>query len=74
MTTQALDEEVLNQEIRKFLKKVGIQSQQQIEEAVRAAAQSGALPGAGRVRVRMTLEAPELGLNRTIEGDIGLRA
>ena len=30
-----MDEEVFNLEVRKFLKKVGIQSQQEIEHAVR---------------------------------------
>lgn len=74
MSTPSLDEETLNQEIRKFLKKVGIQSQREIEEAVRGAARAGALPADGRVRARMTLELGGLGLTRVIEADLELRA
>ena len=36
-----MDEDVLNMEIRKFLKKVGITSQREIERALQAALESG---------------------------------
>ncbi len=38
-----MDEEQLNIQIRKFLKKVGINSQREIEQAVREAAEAGSL-------------------------------
>ncbi|MBT5819812.1 MAG: hypothetical protein HOI25_15910, partial [Proteobacteria bacterium] len=40
-----MDEEVFNIQLRKFLKKVGIQSQREIEQAVRDGIASGALQG-----------------------------
>ncbi|XXK29118.1 DUF6494 family protein [Arenicellales bacterium nBUS_45] len=36
-----MDEDVFNIQLRKFLKKVGIQSQREIEQAVRAGVASG---------------------------------
>jgi len=36
-----MDEEVFNIQLRKFLKKVGIQSQREIEQAVRTGVDSG---------------------------------
>ena len=39
-----IDEDLMNVEIRKFLKHVGITSQREIEKAVRDAAESGSLP------------------------------
>ena len=50
-----MDEEALNMSIRKFLKKVGITSQREIERALDQANQQGKLDGAP-VRVTMTLE------------------
>ena len=40
-----MDEDVFNLQIRKFLKKVGIQSQRAIEKAVRDGIESGQLTG-----------------------------
>ena len=50
-----MDEEALNMSIRKFLKKVGITSQREIERALDQANQAGKLDGSP-VSVRMTLE------------------
>ncbi len=50
-----MDEEALNMSIRKFLKKVGITSQREIERALNLANESGRLDG-NPVRVKMTLE------------------
>jgi len=50
-----MDEEALNMSIRKFLKKVGITSQREIERALDQANQAGRLDGSP-VGVRMTLE------------------
>ena len=40
-----MNEDVLNVSVRKFLKKVGITSQREIEQAVRAAVSGGKLKG-----------------------------
>ena len=48
--------------IRKFLKKVGITSQQELEKVY---------SGAGKVKVKMFLSCEELNLEHIIEGEIG---
>lgn len=65
-----IDEDALNMSIRRFLKTVGVTSQREIEKAVRAAAETGAIdPGtAMAVRVRLTIEA--VGLDHAIDGEI----
>lgn len=65
-----IDEDRLNVTIRKFLKVVGITSQREIEKAVRAAAESGSLPDAARVKATMTLSIPALGLEHVIDHEI----
>jgi hypothetical protein len=67
-----MDEELFNIEIRKFLKKVGITSQREIEGAVRAAIASGGISGTETLKVRVTLELGELGLSLPIDGEIKL--
>ncbi len=59
-----MDNDAFNMSMRKFLKQVGVTSQQQIEEAVRAQNPSGPL------RARVVLTVPELGLEHVIEGEI----
>lgn len=59
----------LNMSMRKFLKQVGVTSQQEIEAAVRAAAATGDLPR-GTVKARMVLTIEEVGLEHVVEGDI----
>ena len=65
MTTNNLDEDRLNLEIRKFLKQVGVTSQREIEKAVRDAAASGKLSGS--LDAKMTLSIPALGLEHVVE-------
>jgi hypothetical protein len=67
-----MNEDRFNMEIRKFLKIVGVTSQREIEMAVRNALGKGALAEAAVLKPRMTLSVPELGLDRVIEGEIGL--
>jgi Family of unknown function (DUF6494) len=67
-----MNEETLNMEIRKYLKKVGVTSQREIEHAVSKAIESGALSGTETISVKMTLNASAIGLNSCIEGDIKL--
>lgn len=72
MNTDRIDEDRLNVEIRKFLKVVGITSQREIEKAVRAATESGTLPGSGKLAAKMTLVVPELGLEHVIDHEISI--
>ena len=65
-----MDEEVLNIQVRKFLKKVGIQSQREIEQAVIDHLKKGSLSGAEKLDASMLLEVPEIGLKVSIEGKI----
>jgi hypothetical protein len=67
-----VDEDVVNMEIRKFLKKVGISSQREIEKALQEAAGAGTLKAGEPLRASMTLEIAGLGLSHTIEGKIAL--
>ncbi len=72
MNAAAYDEDKFNMEVRKFLKKVGITSQRQIEQAVRSALESGKLSGNERLKAQMTLEIADLGVAVKIDGDIAL--
>ena len=67
-----MNEEKFNIELRKFLKKVGITSQREIEKAVRQAIDSGALRGDETMAVTATLEIPALNVRETINGEISL--
>ena len=67
-----MNEEKFNIEVRKFLKKVGINSQREIEQAVRAAIASGTLKGDETLAVTATLEIADLGLSERIDGRITL--
>lgn len=66
-----MNEDVMNQQIRRFLKRVGINSQREIEQAVEAAAATGALDEE-RVTATMQLSIPALGVELTIEDEIAL--
>ena len=59
-----MNEDAFNMSMRKFLKQVGVTSQQQIETAIRAAAPSGP------VKFRAVITIPELGLEHVIDGEI----
>ena len=65
-----MDEEVLNIQVRKFLKKVGIQSQREIEQAVKDRMKKGILTGKENLVATMLLEVPEIDLRVSIEGKI----
>lgn len=67
-----MNEDTLNMEIRKFLKKVGVTSQREIEYAVFKAIESGKLKGTETIEVKMTLTMPAIDLNHCIEGEIAL--
>ena len=69
---KVVDEDTFKVELRKFLKKVGISSQMEIEKAVGAAVQAGSLRGSERLVATMTLEIPALDLKHRIDGTIAL--
>ncbi len=72
MHSTKFNEDRFNLEIRKFLKKVGIASQREIERAVREGLGSGKLQGGERLKSQMTLEIPALGVSFMIDGEIVL--
>ena len=67
-----MNEEVLNIQIRKFLKKVGIQSQREIEHAVRRSFEKSSLVGIKKLEASILLEVPAVGIKVPIEGEIKL--
>lgn len=67
-----MDDDVLNMSLRKFLKKVGVTSQREIENAVKAALESGRLKGDEKLPAQVRLTLPEVGLDTVIDGEIEL--
>ena len=67
-----MDEDVLNMSLRKFLKKVGVTSQREIEHAVKAALDGGRLKGDEKLKAQVRLTVPEAGLDTAIDGEIEL--
>jgi hypothetical protein len=68
----AMNEDVLNMSIRKFLKMVGVNSQRAIEQAVAQAQEAGKLKGDASMPATMTLDIPALGLSVKFDGTINL--
>jgi hypothetical protein len=68
----AMNEEVLNTSLRKFLKLVGVTSQREIEKAVRAAIASGKLKGNEALAAQVVLTIDKAGLSHKINGTIEL--
>ena len=62
-----MNEPSMNMQIRKFLKKVGINSQRDLEAALRRAAEQGDLPAGAEVPLTMTLSAEKLGVQLVLE-------
>lgn len=67
-----MNEEKFNIELRRFLKKVGVTSQREIEQSVRAAIGSGMLTGTETLNATVTLEVDGVELTTRIEGKIAL--
>lgn len=66
-----MNEDVFNMQVRKFLKQVGVTSQREIENAVRAAEAAGKLKGKS-VTAKVVLTLDGLGVSHTIEDTIEL--
>ncbi|MGB6343484.1 MAG: DUF6494 family protein, partial [Xanthobacteraceae bacterium] len=62
----------LNVSMRKFLKKVGITSQREIEQAIRTAIAGGRLKGNEALPAKVLLTVDGLGLSVEIEGAVEL--
>ncbi len=67
-----MNEDVFNMEVRKFLKKVGVTSQREIEQAVRDAIDSGKLKGGETIKAKVTLTLEGLGVAHDVDGEIAL--
>ena len=67
-----MNEDVFNMEVRKFLKKVGVTSQREIEQAVRDAIDSGKLKGGETIKAKVTLTLKGLGVAHDVDGEIAL--
>jgi hypothetical protein len=67
-----MNDDVVNMSLRKFLKKVGVTSQREIENAVKAALESGRLRGNETLKAEVRLTIPEAGLDVVIDGAIEL--
>ena len=68
-----MDEEVFNTQLRRFLKKVGIQSQREIEQAVRRGFERGILKSTDKLNAQVLLQVPAVDVDVTIEDEIALR-
>ena len=67
-----MNEDKFNMSMRKFLKVVGVTSQQEIEKAVRAAVDSGKLKGSETLNAEMVLTIGQVSLRHKVDGTIEL--
>jgi hypothetical protein len=68
-----MNEENFNLSMRKFLKTVGVGSQNEIEKAVAKAVADKMIDGTETLPVKMTLEIDGLRLNVSFDGEITLQ-
>jgi len=67
-----MNEDVFNNSLRGFLKKVGITSQREIEKAVRDAVEAGRLKGHEKLPAKMVLTLGGVGLTHEVTAEIEL--
>ncbi len=67
-----MNEDVFNNSLRKFLKRVGITSQREIEKAVREALAAGHLKGHERLTAKMVLTIDGVSLSHEVDDEIEL--
>ena len=67
-----MNEDVFNGSLRRFLKKVGITSQREIEKAVRDAVAAGRLKGHEKLPAKIVLTIAGVGLSHEISDEIEL--
>jgi hypothetical protein len=68
-----MDEDRFNMEVRKFLKKLGVTSQREIEDAVRKAVESGALKGNETLSAKAVVTVSGVNLEFSVDGEISLQ-
>jgi len=67
-----MDEEAFNLSVRRFLKKLGVTSQREIELAVREALDAGGLSGSETLHARAVVTVDGVEREIIVEGDIAL--
>ena len=67
-----MNEDVFNTSLRKFLKKVGITSQREIEKAIRDAIEAGRPKGNEKLPAKMVLTVAGVSLSHEISDEIEL--
>lgn len=67
-----MDEDVFNMSLRKFLKKVGVTSQREIEQAVRDAVKAGKIDASSGLEAKVRLTVDGVDLDEVITGKIEL--
>jgi hypothetical protein len=67
-----MNEDLFNNSLRKFLKKVGVTSQREIEMAVRDAVASGRLKGHEKLPAKMVLTLGGVNLSHEVDDEIEL--
>jgi hypothetical protein len=67
-----MNEDAFNMALRKFLKQVGVTSQREIEQAVRAAIADGRLKGNETLPAKVVLSVGGIDLEHEIKSDITL--
>jgi hypothetical protein len=65
-----MNEEVLNTSVRRFLKKLGITAQREIEQAIRAAAASGKIKDGQKMPAKAVVTVGGVELKFEVNGDI----
>ena len=65
-----MNEDALNTTVRKFLKKLGVTAQREIEQAVRQAAADGRLAGGKPLTAKATVTIGGIGLSFEVDGAI----
>jgi Family of unknown function (DUF6494) len=67
-----VNEDVFNESLRRFLKRVGITSQREIEKSVREAIEAGRLKGHEKLPVKMVLTVGGVSLTHEVTDEIEL--
>lgn len=67
-----MDEDAFNMSVRKFLKKVGVSSQREIEQAVRDALNAGKIDATTSLEAKVRLTVDGVDLDEEITGKIDL--
>jgi Family of unknown function (DUF6494) len=67
-----MNEDLFNTSLRRFLKKVGITSQREIEKAVRDAVANGQLKGHEKLPAKIVLTVAGISLTHEVSDDIEL--